>query len=78
MTEVAYAVEGWGDEPVATKLIKVVGCIPRRVLIADGKSRLDPKIQDTIKAPSADAGSFSATLITTILLPAYQIFSRFC
>jgi len=44
MTEVAYAVEGWGDEPVAAKLIKVVGCIPRRVLTADGKSRLDPKI----------------------------------
>ncbi len=44
MTEVAYAVEGWGDEPVAAKLIQLAGCIPRRVLTAGGKSRLDPKI----------------------------------
>jgi hypothetical protein len=44
MTEVAYAVEGWGDEPVAAKLIRMVGCIPRKVFTADGKSKLDQKI----------------------------------
>lgn len=44
MNEVAYAVEGWADEPVAAKLIAAVGCLPHRILTAGGKSNLDPKI----------------------------------
>lgn len=44
MIEVAYAVEGRSDEPVAVKLIELAGCKPRRVFTAEGKSRLDPKI----------------------------------
>jgi hypothetical protein len=44
MIEVAYAVEGRSDEPVAVKLIEAAGCKPRRVFTADGKSRLDTKI----------------------------------
>jgi len=44
MIEVAYAVEGRSDEPVAVKLIEAAGCKPRRVFTAEGKSRLDTKI----------------------------------
>ena len=44
MNEVRYAVEGWGDEPVAEKLIRAAGRQPRRILSAGGKSKLDPKL----------------------------------
>jgi hypothetical protein len=44
MIEVVYAVEGPTDEPVATRLIEMAGCHPRRVFTAQGKSKLDPKI----------------------------------
>jgi len=44
MIEVAYAVEGRSDQPVAAKLIEMAGCRPHRVYIANGKSRLDLKI----------------------------------
>lgn len=41
---VSYAVEGHTDVPVAERLIELVGGTPNRVLIAGGKSNLDPRI----------------------------------
>lgn len=44
MTQVAYAVEGSTDEPLAEQLIRLVGREPKRIFTAGGKPRLDPKI----------------------------------
>ena len=41
MSEVIYAVEGATDVPVAEKLVRMVGRIPRRGPIPAGKGRLD-------------------------------------
>lgn len=41
---VSYAVEGRTDAQVAERLIQLVGGTPNRVLVAGGKSKLDPKI----------------------------------
>lgn len=45
MTEVLYGVEGTTDVPVVEAMIAAVGCTPRRVLVARGKSKLDPRIR---------------------------------
>lgn len=44
MKQVLIAVEGVTDEPVAERLVKLVGMDPRLVYTAHGKSKLDPKI----------------------------------
>ncbi|MGQ0742865.1 MAG: hypothetical protein ACT4OS_00705 [Acidimicrobiales bacterium] len=44
MNEVAYAVEGPSDEPVAERLITLYGRIPRRVTTAGGKAKLDSRV----------------------------------
>lgn len=44
MNEVGYAVEGWTDEPVAERIIIHAGHHPRRILTAQGKSRLDARL----------------------------------
>jgi len=41
---ISYAVEGQTDTPVADKLIRLVGGTPRRILVAGGKTKLDPKV----------------------------------
>jgi hypothetical protein len=42
--KVSYAVEGWTDEAVAEKLLRLVGCEPWRRFTARGVGRLDPKL----------------------------------
>lgn len=44
MTAVSLAVEGLTDIPVAARLVRLVGAEPVPVLVANGKSRLDPII----------------------------------
>lgn len=44
MSEVGYAVEGVTDEPVAERIIVRAGHVPRRILTAGGKARLDTKL----------------------------------
>lgn len=44
MTSVRYAVEGWTDEPVAEKLIRLVGRSPIKTFTARGSSNLDPRV----------------------------------
>ena len=44
MSRVRYAVEGWTDEPIAEKLICLVGCSPVKTFTAGGSSKLDPRI----------------------------------
>lgn len=44
MIQVSYAVEGWADEPVAERLIAHAGQRPKRILTAQGKSRMDAKL----------------------------------
>lgn len=46
MTVVYYAVEGVTDAPIAEKLIRFVGPVPRPTRVAGGKSRLDTRITE--------------------------------
>ena len=55
MTSVRYAVEGWTDEPVAEKLIRLVGRSPIKTFIARGSSNLDPRVSGFNRAAAHSA-----------------------
>ena len=44
MTVVRLAVEGKTDAPVAERIVRLVGLVPRTSFVAGGKTKLDPRI----------------------------------
>ena len=53
VTSVYYAVEGHTDAPVAEKLTRLAGLVPRPTRVARGKSNLDPRIPELNRSGAA-------------------------